>query len=519
VVVPSRKELAGKYLDYWVQRCEDAVHKELTTNKKMICLGHDAWTDLNQHPVMNFIGMRKDFNVILHCHTGEESHDANLLVSETSKIIDRYPTSIVGCVTDNTAVNRCMWRQLKDKYPGKFFYGCAAHLYHLLVKDLFKWPKRNSANFPMRKYAQLASTCSSIINLLSRGHVRCRIRQQQIDANLKTLKMYGETRWGSLFRMFESIESNLHAVLYPQFDDESWKAAEKDEFRALLHDDEWKKDLKAAIHLLRCIDENLNYCQSDSLLVSDVYKQLSELKTKLRHPRFTQEESDWIMKRIDARWDFICSDCHRIGYYLDPRYAGKMMSREEKSDVRILIKNYNIGLDLPPMVMQAHLENELNSYLTYVLSNKEEIKLQSQSPTFSSLTWWLDGESEYPYLYLLAQRVFSLVVSTSSVERSFKTRGNIHTIIRNRLKVETTTKLVQVKLNSHLLSLANITKKRKLPQSPTSTQSSDAGSNPNQSDILEEWDATESLSPFFPEEGTNCSWRDDAEDSENEVWT
>jgi hypothetical protein len=73
-----------------------------------------------------------------------------------------------------------------------------------------------------------------------------------------------------------------------------------------------------------------------------------------------------------------------------------------------------------------------------------------------------DGEAEYPYLDLLAQRVFSLVVSTSSV--SFKTRRKTHTIIRNRLKVETTTKLVKVKLNSHLLSLPNrVRKKRKLP--------------------------------------------------------
>ena len=93
----------------------------------------------------------------------------------------------------------------------------------------------------------------------------------------------------------------LHIVLYPQFDDdEHSKSAGKDELRALLHDDNWIKNLKAAIHLLRPIDENLNSCQSDSILVSDVYHQWMDLKTKVHHPRFTQDETDWINKRIDA---------------------------------------------------------------------------------------------------------------------------------------------------------------------------------------------------------------------------
>ena len=35
-----------------------------------------------------------------------------------------------------------------ERYPGKFFSGCAADVYHLLVRDLFKLPKQNSENLP-----------------------------------------------------------------------------------------------------------------------------------------------------------------------------------------------------------------------------------------------------------------------------------------------------------------------------------------------------------------------------------
>jgi hypothetical protein len=64
----------------------------------------------------------------------------------------------------------------------------------------------------------------------------------------------------------------------------------------------------------------------------------------------------------------------------------------------------------------------VRTVVEYFLSRNPNL----QSPTFSSLTWWRDGEAEYPSLDLLTQRVFSLVVSTSSVERSFKTRKHSH---------------------------------------------------------------------------------------------
>lgn len=60
-------------------------------------------------------------------------------------------------------------------------------------------------------------------------------------------------------------------------------------------------------------------------------------------------------------------------------------------------------------------------------------------------------------------KLFSLVVSTSSVERSFKTQGNIHSKVRNRLHDVKCSMLMTIKMNSHLLTVKKLTSiKRKL---------------------------------------------------------
>ena len=77
----------------------------------------------------------------------------------------------------------------------------------------------------------------------------------------------------------------------------------------------------------------------------------------------------------------------------------------------------------------------------------------SQDKSFSSLTWWQKYSMHFPLLSSLAIKLFSLVVSTSSVERTFKIQGNIHTKARNRLHDIKCSMLMTIKMNSPLLTM------------------------------------------------------------------
>jgi hypothetical protein len=76
--------------------------------------------------------------------------------------------------------------------------------------------------------------------------------------------------------------------------------------------------------------------------------------------------------------------------------------------------------------------------------------------------WWRNEAEYFPRLGKLAERSFSLTPSMASVERSFKSRGLIHTKTRNRLASGTTSKLTFLKINAPLLHQPQ-RKRRPLP--------------------------------------------------------
>ena len=112
---------------------------------------------------------------------------------------------------------------------------------------------------------------------------------------------------------------------------------------------------------------------------------------------------------------------------------------------------------------KSEICNELTIFRNNVVQYRQSILLASQSPHWSALTWWQEYSDEFPILSTLTITLFSLGVSTSSVERSFKTQGNIHSKVRNRLHDVKCSMLMTIKMNSHLLTVIKLTSiKRKL---------------------------------------------------------
>ena len=85
-------------------------------------------------------------------------------------------------------------------YPDKYFYGCAAHVYHLLVKDIFqlptlyKKPDKTPNTFPLYDFVELEINCSELVNVLNRGLLKNSLRKKKDLFKLRSLKIHGETR-------------------------------------------------------------------------------------------------------------------------------------------------------------------------------------------------------------------------------------------------------------------------------------------------------------------------------------
>jgi hypothetical protein len=100
------------------------------------------------------------------------------------------------------------------------------------------------------------------------------------------------------------------------------------------------------------------------------------------------------------------------------------------------------------------LTAKLNEKLT---SNYEGVvtdgwtNVNSDSGIMKPKNFWALNGSRWPSIKPLATKIFSLVTSTASSERSWSTQGYIHSKIRSCLGNEKVNKLVFVKSNSQLL--------------------------------------------------------------------
>jgi hypothetical protein len=93
--------------------------------------------------------------------------------------------------------------------------------------------------------------------------------------------------------------------------------------------------------------------------------------------------------------------------------------------------------------------------LSNFLSEAERLPPQVQEWLNSGImkpkNFWAMNGSRWPSIKPLATKIFALVTSTTSSERSWSTQGYIHSKIRNCLGNEKVNKLVFVKSNSQLL--------------------------------------------------------------------
>jgi hypothetical protein len=464
IKVPSRDRLAGVLLRQSYDKTQNTLKRFLGTGIIKMTLGFDSWTDVTSESIINFMAMSATQSyLVASMNTGTDSHNAENLAKWAKDLILENKDAYAGAITDNTSTNKSMWETLKREFPTKFFYGCAAHVWHLLVKDLFTLPAKYSSNpegFILNCFVELHESCTEIIKTFKRGRFKQELKEYKEFHNLRSLKLSGETRWGSTYRMFYEFDIWLRTFLFTLFDNEAWRnegktkiKAWKLKIRALINSNEFRDNLARALSILGLVDRNLNRCQSDEIFVSDIYEQWVVLQTEVGDLFIPESQKAHIQKEITKRWNFLKSDCHKIGYFLDPRYCAYGMSPEENAETDLLIESLLADNATNKQEVKLKYRKEIKSFLAY--ASQYANYLNDRTRDISPLSWWQTQHRNYPTINSLAVNIFSLVVSTSTVERSFKMRGNIHTKIRNRLSHETTSMLMTIKANKDLLFETN----------------------------------------------------------------
>jgi hypothetical protein len=116
--LPDRKLLAGKLLKKVYDATKSKVERHLKVNDNYICITTDAWSNIKNEPVVDYMAIANKSSLFLEAvWTREQSHNADWIASDIIRVIEKFGSSVCGVVTDNTATNKKAWKILKEKYP------------------------------------------------------------------------------------------------------------------------------------------------------------------------------------------------------------------------------------------------------------------------------------------------------------------------------------------------------------------------------------------------------------------
>jgi len=220
------------------------------------------------------------------------------------------------------------------------------------------------------------------------------------------------------------------------------------EIRNLVINPHWYATLRKCVEVLKPICVGIVMFQNDSCPVSTVQHFFSNLHRPydalVANQIIAVDEKNTILALIDTRWSFVKSQCHEIGYLLDPRYLGENIAVQRRVQLDQIIINNN-----PQMTLQ------LGAYRAYIntllLANDPLLnQLRANNVPEVSVQFFINQlpPNMFPLVSSYLQNIFSLVCSSSASERNFSTHSFIHSKARNRLGYDKVKMLVYIFVNT-----------------------------------------------------------------------
>jgi hypothetical protein len=495
--LPSRRELGGNLLNSCYSKVKEQVDISLGKKFNFLSMTSDAWTDTNSNSVLtyNVASTTREEFFIESVEAKKNRHTADYLAADFERVNASLKgdgeDKVVGFVTDNTKTNKSMWNILRPKYPTKYFYGCFAHGLHLIVKHLFdhKMDEKVLVINPFDELIQFMLDSKEMVKFFKNHHiVKSCLEDEQKVQKVKRLALPGETRWGSLLRMFQNNLASanaLHKIVNERDFVTSVTTIEAREQRMKIKDFVCREDFDAvnekAILLLTPIDVLIVKCQSSFLALSEIYHLFDilpiEYENLKNNGEITAGELKYIKALLKHYWEFMYSDCHGVAYLLDARYVGERLKFVDKNLVKKFITTMPIdgqNVCVRGDDRNRQLTKELDEFSVFALDHKQE-NTDFYTDTVASadpVTWWKINGGSWKLLQLIAVKVFSLSPSSALAERTFSGMSLVHAKLRNRLGVPKVQKLHFVRVNTLALN-----KKRKINDDSSDEQDEEVNLN------------------------------------------
>ncbi|GBB84564.1 hypothetical protein RclHR1_11130001 [Rhizophagus clarus] len=421
-----------------VKNATDKVSTKLLDNTKDdlfgVTLAFDGWKNVARQHIFGIVLITSTGEMIIWkaINCGGNRGTANEIIRITQQLfaeLNQENIKVNGLVTDSASENASARKQLQLLYRDKLFLPCFAHQINLCVGNIFK--ESNS----LTKVGEQAVEIASFFNRAKVWIGKLREEQAAIYKNkYYTLMVPNDNRWNSQYYCFASLLrsksalKNLATKIEEQESDDLYDFPE--EYLNCISDNNWWKKLKELETLILPYCAALNQLQRHNSQLHDVLHCFGNLVIVLRS--FDNNNfKNKLLKKLEKRWSDWEQPLLLLAFLLHPGY------RTDKFNPQIetlsfphlgkwVIYYYCAWFNEDPMVILVELEAYRQKKYPYNDATARQFNN-------NVLEFWNYVRGYSKELYRVAERIFSIAVTTASLERLFSTMGWLHSKRRNRL--------------------------------------------------------------------------------------
>jgi hypothetical protein len=438
-------------------------------NIDSISIDFDIWTSIaNQSYItINCHGINntdwKLYSINLETKLLEDSHTSGYLKDIVEEVLSNfkilYKTNF--CIHDNGA-NMCLLSTLL----GLTDIRCSAHTWDLIIKESLK----------VVELKDLINKCRKIVGHFkhsSTAQISLEKHQQKLVLVKSTLKQYSETRWVTLFNMFDSINNKLSLISY--FD--SINKGSKHEPDLALNSNEWSL-IEALIKPLDSINAVFDLISGEKYsTISFIYPTVVRfLKQHLLHnesdlkpiSNFKIKFKEEIERRFRPNDEQICKTPALLASALNPNLKEldffdkrfkKLVYNEIKEQMKAIVITDNEKHSTLTTEITAN-NDQLSAYEKIFGKSEQKTKEMTINTEFKEylntsinsntdpINWWQNNANSFPRLSELAKKYLSIAATSVTSERVFSTAGNLISNKRSALKPKLVNQLIFLNKNN-----------------------------------------------------------------------
>lgn len=334
--------LRHQLLDEELDRVRQEVEHRLDS-APLLCLVSDGWSDAQRGRTPNLMLATPTPYMLGHIATRSDAeYQAAIFEAE----IRKRDGKVRAFCSDNASVMRKTWRLLRERLPGLWTFGSAAHSFALHARDICA----------LDAFSSTVGECQQIAlfflkNTPAGGLATLRTKQTRAYGKQKAIRMEGKARWNAQLACAESLLDSKDALIMTASDEAFVAKDGSSDLRSTMMSVDFWARVDAFVEAMNPLRHAIMGLESDAATLADVYAHWIEIHgAHAMHATASAALLDVLQKRID----FLIHPLHFVSYAFHPLYC------KVSSIARVVVRTWAVALGRDIGIEEEDLQRDMD---------------------------------------------------------------------------------------------------------------------------------------------------------------